>query len=256
MDSGGLRLHATVRGPGRGPVAVMADPFAEEKKCAHRVMAEAAEALAEDGLTVLRFDYRGTGDSEGEFEDASLGDWREDLRRAVEWARAELAATAITLVGVRLGATLAAEAAAEVAADALVLVAPIIDGRAYWQENFRRQLIKAKITEGEGASADELRRAAGEERFDLGGWVVTRRMREEIEAVKLPAAEYGGPCVVVDVSARTTATAAMAGLAAGYAKGEVLAIRMEPFWQRIGLIDAAPLVAALRKSVAGGGGRT
>ena len=247
IDCGGPRLHATVRGPGGGPAVALADPFAEEKKCAHRVMAEVATALAEDGVTVLRFDYRGTGDSEGEFEDVTLEDWREDLRAAVAWARAELAPTTLGLVGVRLGATLAAEMAGAVGADGLTLLAPILDGRAYWEENFRRQLIKARITEGEGASAEDLRRAADEETFDLGGWVVTRRMREQIEALKLPIASTVEQCRVVDVSARTTPSPAMAALAASYARGEVVALRMEPFWQRIGLIDATPLIDVLRQ---------
>ncbi len=227
---------------------MMADPFAEEKKCAHRVMAEVATALADDGLTVLRFDYRGTGDSEGEFEDVTLDDWRGDMRAAVAWARAELAPTEVRLMGVRMGATLASEVASEVGADGLTLVAPILDGRAYWEENFRRQLIKARITEGESASAEDLRRAAEEETFDLGGWVVTRTMREQIEALKMSGADFGGPCRVVDVSARTTPSPAMEALAATYARGEVVALRMEPFWQRIGLIDATPLIEALRSS--------
>ncbi len=246
IEIGGQRLHATVRGPGGGPVVVMADPFAEEKKCAHRVMAEVATALAEEGATAVRFDFRGTGDSDGEFEDATLDDWREDLRAAVGWARDELAPTELGLMGVRMGATLAAEVAAEVQADGLTLIAPILDGRAYWEENFRRQLIKARITEGEGASAEDLRRAADEETFDLGGWVVTRRMREGIEALKLPMANNIESCRVIDVSARTTPAPAMAALAAAYARGEVVAVRMEPFWQRIGLIDATPLIEALR----------
>jgi pimeloyl-ACP methyl ester carboxylesterase len=71
-------------------------------------MRELAGRLAQAGFHVLRFDYFGTGDSAGESEEAELPIWLEDIDTAVEEAR-ELADTrAVSLVGLRLGATLAA----------------------------------------------------------------------------------------------------------------------------------------------------
>lgn len=249
LHSRGLRLHAIVRGERGWPAAVMADPFAEEKKCAHRVMAETAEALAEAGITVLRFDYGGTGDSEGEFPDQTLAEWEQDLVVAGEWARRELAPSALALVGVRLGAVLAARAASALRPDVLVLIAPVTDGKAYWQENFRRQLIKAKLTVGEAVSAEDLRAAEAEEYFDLAGWLVSRKLRQELQDVRLGPQEArkieARRCLILDVAARPEPSAASIALAKALPGGEAVGIRMEPFWQRIGLVDAQPLVEAL-----------
>jgi len=249
LESHGRRLHAIVRGETNRPAAVMADPFAEEKKCAHRVMAEAAEALAETGVTVLRFDYGGTGDSEGEFRDQTLAAWREDLITAARWARGELAPSALAVVGVRLGAVLAAQVSPTVRPEALVLIAPVSDGRAYWQENFRRQLIKTKLTAGDSASAEELHAAEGEEYFDLAGWVVSRELRRELQDIRLGPREAAvvaaRRCLVLDVAPRAEPSAAALALAEALPGGVAVGIRMEPFWQRIGLVDATPLAQVL-----------
>jgi exosortase A-associated hydrolase 2 len=254
IESGGLRLHALLRGVG-SQALVMCDPFAEEKKCAQRVMSEVAWSLAKVGWAVLRFDYRGCGDSEGDFEHFALGHWQEDIIRAVEWVRQRLRPTRWALLGVRLGATLAAQLAeGTLAPDQLILIAPILDGRQYWRENFRRQLIKVKLTAGEEASAEDLRRAAEEEFFDLGGWLVTRALRNQLEALSLvpPAFQpsYPGPCLVIDISARHEPAAPLVSLAQAYARGRVEVVRMEPFWQRLGLIDATPLIAKLQACLA------
>ncbi len=243
-------MLAVVRGePGR-PAALMADPFAEEKKCAHRVMAECAMALADAGMTTVRFDYRGCGDSDGDFHDFGLAAWRDDIRVAAGWVRERLNPPRLALVGVRLGAALIAQAVEEgVAADVLVLVAPIVDGAAYWRENFRRQLIRAKLTAGDHVTADELRAAEQQEFFDLGGWLVPRGMREEIQALSLEppafAPRFAGPCLVLDIAPRDEPGPQAVQLAETYPAGEARAVRMEPFWQRIGLIRAEPLATAL-----------
>lgn len=47
----------------------------------------ALDALAErEGLGIVRFDYRGTGESEGEFADFTLDDWLEDALAAADVA--------------------------------------------------------------------------------------------------------------------------------------------------------------------------
>ncbi len=69
---------------GSGPLGmVLCDPFAEEKKSAQKTLAEMGRALAEAGISALHLDYRGTGDSGGEFGHHNLDDWREDIANGV-----------------------------------------------------------------------------------------------------------------------------------------------------------------------------
>jgi predicted alpha/beta hydrolase len=53
----------------------------------HLVLRELAMALAERGQHVLRFDYRGTGDSFGELGEVTVSDWLEDIALGVREGR-------------------------------------------------------------------------------------------------------------------------------------------------------------------------
>ena len=101
-------LHAIVHGCLEGPHPkwgmLFCDPFAEEKKCAHRVMVEAARAFCEADIGCMRFDYRGTGDSPGEFVEATPELWIEDIVAAASYLREVMGVTTLGLLGLRLGA--------------------------------------------------------------------------------------------------------------------------------------------------------
>src|SRR5262249_52771049 len=57
--------HQATGAPRRGVVIVVGGP--QYRVGSHRQFVLLARALAESGIPVLRFDYRGMGDSEGEF---------------------------------------------------------------------------------------------------------------------------------------------------------------------------------------------
>ncbi len=91
-----------------------------------------AGRLARQGYPVLRFDWFGTGDSAGEIEGASLERWVADIDDAVKTAKSESGVLRTVLVGVRFGATLAAQAAAaRTDIDGVVLWEPIAHGAAF-----------------------------------------------------------------------------------------------------------------------------
>src|SRR3954468_21813628 len=95
-----------------------------------------ADALADAGIAVLRFDYHGCGDSAGDdLAPSRVRAWVESITSAIDAVRVQSGATAVVLSGVRLGATLALAAAAERSdVDALVLWAALPTGRAYLRE--------------------------------------------------------------------------------------------------------------------------
>jgi uncharacterized OsmC-like protein/alpha/beta superfamily hydrolase len=84
-----------------------------------------SEALTEAGIAVLRFDFTGLGDSEGEFANTSFSSNVADLTAAASWLRRERGAPAI-LVGHSLGgaAVLAAAAAIPEAVAVATINAP------------------------------------------------------------------------------------------------------------------------------------
>jgi len=206
---GAAPLHAVVHGcvcdthPAWG--LLFCDPFAEEKKCAHRVLVEAAREFCEADIGCVRFDYRGTGDSPGEFAEATPELWVEDILAAVAFMRQEVKVRTLGLLGLRLGAALALRAAeAGEQVDFLVLWEPIISGRQYLHQNLRRSMIKAMLTEAEAFDAGRVRQAQEDDFFDFDGYPVSAEMRRQIEAVDLLAdpPQFGGPALVMNITTR------------------------------------------------------
>jgi uncharacterized protein len=119
----------------RAQGVVLCYPGVEEYNVSHSAFRKLATLLSRAGLHVLRFDYSGTGDSAGETGASTPEDWVADIRAA----RAELSDLAgiqsVSLVGFRLGATLAAKAVAGgVPVGDLVLWDPVVVGREYVAE--------------------------------------------------------------------------------------------------------------------------
>jgi Predicted hydrolase of the alpha/beta superfamily len=82
----------------------------------------AARALRELGVTTLRFNFRGTGDSGGQFDDGN-GE-RDDLHAVVAWVRKERPEALLWLVGFSFGAYVSIQSSAALEPAALISLAP------------------------------------------------------------------------------------------------------------------------------------
>lgn len=125
--------HAPLRGDA-GAVVICA-PWGLEYQYSHRALRVLGQRLAACGYHALRFDYSGTGDSWGDTTDADLERWEQDLQLAVRELQKLSGRTRIDLVGLRLGAVVAASTA-RVRGDVgrVVLWDPVLDGEAWVQE--------------------------------------------------------------------------------------------------------------------------
>ncbi|MBV8273587.1 MAG: alpha/beta hydrolase [Cupriavidus sp.] len=120
---------------------VLCAPHMHEAMWTHRGMRHLADDLAAAGIPVLRFDYYGTGDSAG---DGGEPDFVPRAVQGVVAAAARLRALTgvenVVLCGLRLGAALAVLASEAMIAEpghapaALVLMSPVVNGRAYLRE--------------------------------------------------------------------------------------------------------------------------
>jgi alpha/beta superfamily hydrolase len=115
---------------------VLCAPFGYEAICARRSLRAMATSFAAAGVPTLRFDYHGTGDSAGDDRDPQrVAVWQASIVAAIEELRASTGVQAVALVGVRLGALLAAQvAAARDDIAAFVAIAPVMNGKAYVRE--------------------------------------------------------------------------------------------------------------------------
>ena len=93
-----------------------------------------ARLLSQAGMHVLRFDYRGTGDSPAEVCDVVVDDWLENISQAVDELKDMAELRTVGLVGLRFGSALAACAAQTRSdVDRMVLWDPIASCSEYLQ---------------------------------------------------------------------------------------------------------------------------
>ncbi|MFC5358587.1 alpha/beta fold hydrolase [Azospirillum himalayense] len=157
---------------------VLCAPYGGEALATHRAWRRFAERLSAAGLPVMRFDYPGTGNSAGDEDDpARLEAWLGGIRAATAHLRAVAGVEEVALVGLRLGALLAAAAAREVGADALVLLSPFPSGRAFLQELRAVALLAERPADAPPA--------VGPEGIDSAGFRLTPEAAEALRGLDL-----------------------------------------------------------------------
>lgn len=121
----------------RDGAVLLCPSLGHEYIAAHASLTQLGQHLARHGLHVLRFDFYGCGDSAGDIEDASVDQWVEDVGTAVRELRDTSGSRRVSVVGLRLGASIAALAAAKMQRGggpeifASVLWEPVVSGSEY-----------------------------------------------------------------------------------------------------------------------------
>ena len=119
----------------RAQGVVLCYPGVQEYNTAHQAFRKLSGLLSRAGLHVLRFDYFGTGDSAGEMHDGTPEEWVEDVRTAAAELTDLAGIRAISLVGYRLGAALAASTVESgLKVEDLVFWDPVVSGEDYIAE--------------------------------------------------------------------------------------------------------------------------
>ncbi len=242
LPLGDERLFAFLhlpKGPCRGG-AVLCAPLAEEKLWSHRVFVSFARELAARGYAVLRFDFRGEGDSDRTFEHSDLTTRLADTAAAIDELKRQVPELRhVTLVGLRLGATIAAAVAAQRDdIDRLVLWDPVTDGADYMQSVLRTNLmaqmaIHRKVVESREQLVERLDRG---ETVNVEGYLVSGPMFRGVSELRLPEllAATRLPCQIVSITARPAPPRVdLANLGSGLVHVQVKSAVEEAFWKEI-----------------------
>ncbi|MBT0960590.1 hydrolase 2, exosortase A system-associated [Denitromonas iodatirespirans] len=191
LESDGARLFALEclpQGRPRGAVLYV-PPFAEEMNRCRAIVAEQARAFAHLGYASLCIDLFGTGESEGEFEDARWDIWERNVSDAASWL-ADKTGQAVTLWGFRLGALLAASVAAKAPGryPQLLLWQPVADGKPFVTQTLRQRVAWLMGQGLPAESTDDIRAAlAGGAVVEVAGYSLSGPLVEGISAQKLGA---------------------------------------------------------------------
>lgn len=140
------------------------------------MLALTARHLAALGVQAIAVDLLGTGDSAGEFREARLDDWREDLALVADWAAGQGAPLA-GLVGMRFGALLALELASHLPVPPrIALWQPVASGQVQLTQFLRLRVAGALLGGGNpaGKGAESVASLTAELKsgkvFEVGGY--------------------------------------------------------------------------------------
>jgi hypothetical protein len=167
--------------PSEGARAVLiCQPQGFEDLCARKSLRVLAERLAGVGMPVLRYDAPGCADADGdESEPGLVGQWRQSVVDAAHWLVDRSGAQEIVVVGLRLGALLAALEAPRIPnLKGLALLAPVTSGRQYTRE----MAVLAKIMRPPNAVEASGADGAG---IDVCGFRLARETEADLKALSL-----------------------------------------------------------------------
>jgi len=133
------RTHIPVAGQ-RDVGVLVVPPIGRERQRILREMANLGRDVAAAGFPVLRFDYRGEGESGGEFSQSTVTTRVADTVAAASELRRRSGVSRVALIGFHIGAVVAALAARDAGADLLVCCDPVCGIQAY-----AKNLVRASI---------------------------------------------------------------------------------------------------------------
>lgn len=248
----GRILAVTFRPPeSSGRAVLVVPPFAEEMNKARSMVAAVGRALSGQGIATILVDLHGTGDSEGEFRDATWKIWMEDLARTAAWAAGE-GWRVEGLLCVRLGCILGSEAARSAIGTIrrTVFWQPVADGGRFLTQ-FLRLRVAASMMEGPRESVEQLRQMLSEGRpVEVAGYELGATLAEELRGVKLAdslAAHLGVLHWMEVVRDRDAAPTADGSALIGAAQANGLEththrIEGDPFWTSTEIVRIDALV--------------
>jgi pimeloyl-ACP methyl ester carboxylesterase len=209
FDCQGHRLFGIAHRPERraGELGfVFCHPYGEEKQFSYRVLVRFAQELARAGFPVLRFDSYGYGDSDGVLEDSTIESLVQETLGVRDLAREIIEVRHVALLGLRLGATVAALAAErDTSTPALILWSPIEVGSRYVEELLRQRLFREIATWGSALTREELLEQLDKEgAVEIAGDCLTRAMAADLSKIDLATqvAHFVNPVLVTTIKNR------------------------------------------------------
>jgi len=168
-----LHVPDTLKKGEQAPAIAMFHGFTGHKSEAHRLFIHVARAICNAGFVVLRFDFRGSGDSDGEFEDMTVPGEISDAARAIDFlSRLDVVnPEKIGVIGLSMGGRVAAILASK-------------DKRVKFVVLYSAALTPLKRMFLEGLEKESLKKLEKGEAVHIGnGWYLKKAFFETVDSI-------------------------------------------------------------------------
>lgn len=153
-----------------------------------KMLTELAQRLVAQGVALVIPDLYGTGDSQGDFADATWQRWLIDLATTERWIE-ERGWHVETLLGIRFGCVLAAQYAATRRHPIMrtIFWQPVAEGARALDQFLRMRVAASLMSDVKETTADLKARFAAGESVEIAGYAVAAKLAQEMERVSLVA---------------------------------------------------------------------
>ncbi len=196
VSVGARRLFCMRYAPGAAPVTrrvLVIAPFGEEMNKCRRLLAQLCRALAARGADVWLPDLYGTGDSEGDFSEASWSDWQNDVIGVDAEAAAAVGALPVVYLALRSGALLLGQIHARLpqfSGATVMLWQPVLEGSRYLAQFLRLRVMASRLA-GQDESQQQLMQQLSDGRIvEVAGYGLSPALAFGLQDAKVEAADF------------------------------------------------------------------
>lgn len=170
---------------------LLVGPFASERHNTYIPWVRWARFLAERNIEVLRYDYRGIGESTGALEEMTFEDLSQDIRLLAEWLATRTPKAPLLLHGHAMGAVLAGRAFDEGIGDGLLLWSPPVSANQALRSTLMRWVGLEQIFKfgaNRRSTADYIRELEQGTPLEVDGYEWSTKLWKESFSFPLPEA--------------------------------------------------------------------
>ncbi len=254
-----LFLRATGNSKGRPNAVLFLPPFAEEINKTRHLANKVIQQLATADCNSFMLDNFGTGDSEGDLDQASLDIWREDIHEFIKLLQQQ-GYQNLNVIAIRFGSLqlldLLNNNSLALPLEQIVLWQPMFDPAKFWQQFVRIKVAEA-MASGTKISQKELEQQLDNgDNIEIAGYPISPAFYHSLQQMNtsLPArlAEYQLSWFETS-QLDTVALPVQKKLQQLQQQTKVnfVPLKAEPYWQTTELASADELIAATVKQLAG-----
>lgn len=180
---------------------VIVPPVGHERLRCYRESVNLARDLARAGYAVLRFDYRGEGESYGSIENTDVSTRLVDIQTAIIELSKRTKISKLCLLGFRIGAVFCLQIAEKLQIKRLILCEPVLDTKGYVKNLIRANIIMqrdyfGKINKTEEGIRKDLEAGSP---VSVYGFHLNRNHIQQLEEIDMlsSAMKYTGKALII-----------------------------------------------------------